>query len=60
VQGTNLYTLRSSLVTQYGPPTIVNGTHIWNDAKSGNVVSYYDIGGVVGRIEYKKLGGSGL
>jgi hypothetical protein len=60
VQGTNLNILRSSLVSQYGQPTVVSGSLIWNDAKSGNTVSFYDVGGVVGRIEYKKLGGSGL
>ncbi len=54
-RGTNLPTLRNSLVSQYGQPAIVDGTLIWNDKKSGNTVSYYDVGGVVGRIEYKKL-----
>lgn len=58
--GTNLPTLRNSLVSQYGQPTRSGSTQIWNDQKTGNTVSYYDVGGVVGRIEYKKLGGSGL
>jgi len=39
---------------------MVDGTLIWNDKKTGNTVSYYGVGGVVGRVEYKKLGGSGL
>lgn len=56
----NLSLLRSTLVSQYGRPNIVDGTLIWSDKKKGNTVSYYDVGGVVGRIEYKKLGGSGL
>jgi hypothetical protein len=60
VAGTNLLTLRSALVSQYGQPMTVNGTDIWNDRKAGNTVSYFDIGGVVARIEYKKMGGAGL
>jgi hypothetical protein len=60
VAGTNLPTLRSALVSQYGQPTTVDGTDIWNDRKAGNTVSYFDIGGVVARIEYKKMGGAGL
>jgi hypothetical protein len=59
-EGTNLPTLRAALVAQYGQPTTVNGTDIWNDRKAGNTVSYFDIGGVVARIEYKKMGGAGL
>jgi hypothetical protein len=58
--GTSLPALRSALVSQYGQPTTVNGTDIWNDRKAGNTVSYFDIGGVVGRVEYKKMGGAGL
>ncbi len=60
VAGTNLPTLRSALVSQYGQPTVVNGTDIWNDRKGGNTISYAEIGGVVARIEYKKMGGAGL
>jgi hypothetical protein len=60
IQGTNLPTLRRSLVSQYGQPTVSSGTDIWSDKAKGNIVSYYDISGVVGRIEYKKLGGTGL
>jgi len=60
VKGTNLPTLRNALVSQYGQPAMVDGTLIWNDKKTGNTVSYYGVGGVVGRVEYKKLGGSGL
>lgn len=58
VQETNLHILRNSLVARYGQPTVVSGTHVWNDAKSGNTVSYYQISDIIGRIEYKKLGGS--
>jgi hypothetical protein len=59
-EGTSLPTLRSALVSQYGQPTVVNGTDIWNDRKTGNTISYIEIGGVVARIEYKKMGGAGL
>jgi hypothetical protein len=59
-EGTNLPALRSALVSQYGQPTIVNGTDTWNDRKAGNTISYSEIGGVVARIEYKKMGGAGL
>lgn len=58
--GTNLPTLKRSLVAQYGTPAGAGDTAIWNDKKSGNTISYYDIGGVVGRIEYKKMGSPGL
>lgn len=57
---TNLPTLKRSLVAQYGTPAGAGDTAIWNDKKSGNTISYCDIGGVVGRIEYKKMGSSGL
>jgi hypothetical protein len=58
--GTNLPTLKRTLISQYGQPTTMGNTSIWNDSTTGNTISYYDIGGVVGRIEYKKSGGTGL
>jgi hypothetical protein len=59
-EGTDLPALRGALVSQYGQPTVVNGTDTWNDRKAGNTISYSEIGGVVARIEYKKMGGAGL
>jgi len=60
VSGTNLPTLKRTLISQYGQPATVGNTSIWNDKKTGNTITFYDIGGVVGRIEYKKSGGAGL
>lgn len=56
----NLPTIKSALVSQYGQPVTSGNRLIWNDKKSGNTITFYQIGGVVGRIEYKKSGGTGL
>jgi hypothetical protein len=58
--GTNLPSLRRALISQYGQPITASGSDlIWNDKKSGNTISYWEIGGVVGRIEYKKMASGG-
>jgi hypothetical protein len=57
---TNLPSLRRALISQYGQPVRTAGTDIWNDRKSGNTVSYSQIGGVVGTLEYKKRAGAGF
>lgn len=58
--GANLPTLKRALISQYGQPATSGNTSIWNDKRSGNTITFYQIGGVVGRIEYKKSGGTGL
>lgn len=61
IRGTNLPTLKSALFSQYGQPVSTDGDDaIWADKKNGNTITFYTIAGVVGRVEYKQLGGVGL
>ncbi len=58
-RSTNVNVLLRALVSQYGEPTARQSSlFIWNDTKTGNTVTFD--GSILGKIEYKKLGGSGL
>jgi hypothetical protein len=50
--------LKEAVISRYGQPASdVRGVAIWNDKKSGNAVTFVDIGiGVGASIEYKPLG----
>lgn len=48
------------MLSQYGAGARDGNTMIWNDMKTGNTISFWTIGDDVARIEYKKLGKSGL
>jgi hypothetical protein len=59
--GANVIQLRQTMISEYGQPIRLGPVGLmWNDKRTGNTISLFEITATGSIIEYKRSGGSGL